>query len=271
MKIASFLATGLITLAAATVQGQTPPSAPGLPMRPGAVPVQPQNAPATGELSKFDLNFPGGMPQALVVAIEKALGKPLNAIIPDEYADTKLPALRMKTVDVSQLFSALQAATAKTVMYTSGSYYGGGAYGGYKSYNQFQTSCGFKSVGGKLSDDTIWYFYVDRPALPEGASIAKGAKVCRFYSLAPYLERHLTVDDITTAIETGWKMLGEPAPAAIKFHKDTRLLIAVGEPSALETIDAVLKALEEPKPVAPPARPAPAAKPAEKSAEPEEK
>ena len=51
------------------------------------------------------------------------------------------------------------------------------------------------------------------------------------------------MDDITTAIETGWKMLGETSPPTISFHKDTKLLIAVGEPSKLETIDAVLKAL----------------------------
>jgi len=52
----------------------------------------------------------------------------------------------------------------------------------------------------------------------------------------------MSVDDITTAIETGWKMLGETSPPTISFHKDTKLLIAVGEPSKLETIDAVLKA-----------------------------
>ena len=97
----------------------------------------------------------------------------------------------------------------------------------------------------------------------------QSSKVCRFYSLAPYLDRGLSVDDITTAIETGWKMLGETSHPTISFHKDTKLLIAVGEPSKLETIDAVLKALEPPiaaeeaaaaeKPRRPPA-PAPAAK-----------
>ena len=51
------------------------------------------------------------------------------------------------------------------------------------------------------------------------------------------------MDDITTAIETGWKMLGDTSPPTISFHKDTKLLIAVGEPSKLETIDAVLQAL----------------------------
>jgi len=73
------------------------------------------------------------------------------------------------------------------------------------------------------------------------------------------------VDDITTAIKTGWEMMGlsgaggfgggggsggggrESAQPKISFHKDTKLLIAVGEPSKLETIDAVLKALQTAK------------------------
>ena len=86
--------------------------------------------------------------------------------------------------------------------------------------------------------------------------MSSSAKVCRFYSLASYLERHLTVDDITTAIETGWKMLGENPLPKISFHKDTKLLIAVGEPAKLETIDAVLRALESSKGTASVAEPA---------------
>ena len=47
-----------------------------------------------------------------------------------------------------------------------------------------------------------------------------------------------------TAIQTSWKMLGDKDTPNISFHKDTKLLIAVGEPAKLETIDAVLKALQ---------------------------
>ena len=75
-------------------------------------------------------------------------------------------------------------------------------------------------------------------------------KVCRFYPLANYLEAGTTIDDITTAIKTGASMLGqatgihgETGPT-ISFHKDTKLLIAVGEPSKLEIIDSVLAALD---------------------------
>lgn len=39
-------------------------------------------------------------------------------------------------------------------------------------------------------------------------------------------------------------MLGESSPPKISFHKDTKLLIAVGEPNKLEIIDSVLKALD---------------------------
>ena len=106
-----------------------------------------------------------------------------------------------------------------------------------------------------MTDDTIWYFYAEKPAE------LSPPKECRFYSLAPYLDRGMTVDDITTAIKTGAKMLGEGQEPAISFHKDTKLLIAVGESGKLQIIDAVLKALEPPKGIPG------ASKPAEKKAE----
>ena len=205
-------------------------------------------------LTRFNLDFPGGTPKELVAAIEKATGRPLNAIVPDEFADTKLPAVKMSSVNVSQLFSALSLASRKTETIQ---------YPGYGSYQTYQTAYGFKTEG-RASDEAIWYFYTEKPTLPTPPN-----KVCRFYSLNPYLDRGATVDDITTAIETGWKMLGEKSPPTISFHKDTKLLIAVGEPSKLETIDAVLKALEGPKPspfipgMTPVARPG--AKPTEKA------
>src|SRR5262249_33696224 len=133
------------------------------------------------------------------------------------------------------------------------------------AYQIANLSYGFRQAPGNISDDTIWYFYVDKPTLPPAYQVGK---VCRFYSLAPYLDRHLTVDDITTAIQTGWKMLGDSPPANISFHKDTKLLIAVGEPSKLETIDAVLKALDvssQPKPASAASGPAPAEKAKPKS------
>jgi hypothetical protein len=206
--------------------------------------IQRAAAPAAPEpgLTRFNLDFPGGKPKALVAAIEKAMGRPLNAIVPEELADTELPALKMNSVDVSQLFQALAAASRKSeaVVSSVGGY--GGGLGGARNYQVVNTSCGFRAGSeGRQTDDTIWCFYVDKPVLP---AVSSSAEVCRFYSLAPYVDRGLSVDDITTAIETGWKMLGGSSMPAIKYHKDTKLLIAVGDPSKLEIVDAALKALE---------------------------
>ena len=227
--------------------------------------VQTGTAEKGNELTRFDLDFPGGTPAELVAAIEKAMFKPLNVIVPDEFAMQKLPALKMRHVDVSQLFQAIEQASVETVMVTVPPY----------GPQQHQTSYGFRAKASPLSDDSIWCFAVQKPILPP-SQVPVSSKACRFYALAPYLERqiavddgatgsqpdgkkagtmrHLTVDDITTAIEIGWRMMGKnPGPATmagqnpgpvIKFHKDTKLLIAVGEPAELEIIDAVLKAFD---------------------------
>ena len=243
MKNSILWAAGLLTVCVATALAQPQPARQPAP-RPGTVATEQR----PGELTRFSLDFPGGTPKALVEAIQKAMGKPLNAIVPDEYAEMKIPALKMANVNVQQLFSALEQASRKTQAYESGSYYGGGEYGRFSSIQQVTTSYGFQQGPGSLTDDTIWYFRAEKPPMPTLGGTAE-AKAVRFYSLEPYLrltrgERHLSVDDITTAIETGWKMLGETSPPKISFHKDTNLLIAVGEPNKLETIDAVLRALK---------------------------
>jgi hypothetical protein len=91
-----------------------------------------------------------------------------------------------------------------------------------------------------VKDSSIWYFHAEKPSLP---AVISSEKVCRFYSLAPYLERGFTVDDITTAIQTGWKMSGDITVPELKYHKETKLLIAFGEPDKLATIESVLKTL----------------------------
>ena len=226
---------------------------------PGQPPISP-NAPTVPHLRKFDLDFPGGTPKALVSAIEKASvrqdsGLRLNVIIPDEFASTRLPALKMNNVDVPQLFQALEMASQTREKIVTGNYYYGG--GTRQQFSEAITTYGFKTQGN-VSDDSIWYFYVSRPAkVPSDVD----TRYCRFYSLAPYLDRGLTVDDITTAIQTGWKMMGfdENTPGSfggfnksspkISFHAQTKLLIAAGEPTKLDAIDAVLKALLPDQPV----------------------
>jgi hypothetical protein len=238
MKLLKLFCVPLILLFFHNALSQPGPvPVPGIPGRP--VSSTPQKEPPT----RFDLDFPGGTPDQLVAAIQKAMGKPLNVIIPDEHVRVKLPALKMKNVNVAELFQALEQASRKTE-YVPANRFGGGAFGG-GGYQQFNTSYGFRNTGTGSSDDIIWSFYVEKPNYPGQST----AKVCRFYSLASYLERGATVDDITTAIDTGAKMLGDASSPEIRFHKDTKLLIAVGEPVQLEIVDAVLRALDSNKPV----------------------
>lgn len=187
-------------------------------------------------LTKFNLDFPGGTPAKLAKAIEKVTGKPLNVIISDVDADTKLPPLKMNNVNVATLFQALEQASRKQMLVNIS-----GGYGpiGTPAFTQFNASYGFKTEG-QPTDNSVWYFHVDKPVPPLGAP-----KTCRFYSLSPYLDRGFTVDDITTAIQTGWKLAGETAPPTLNYHKETKLLMAYGEPDKLKTIDDVLKTLPQ--------------------------
>ena len=111
-----------------------------------------------------------------------------------------------------------------------------------------------QSGGEKADQDTVWVYYDTRN---EPQFQQPPVKTSRFYQLNPYLKEH-SVESITTAIETGWKMLGETNPPTLSFHKDTGLLIAVGTPARLEVIDQVLKNLERPNEQVPPPRAPPA-------------
>jgi hypothetical protein len=240
MKKLICLTAGLLALNLAPAFGQAPP---GLPGSPSPFPPRPPrygNAPADSPaLTKFSLDFPGGTPSQLVAAIEKAMGKPLNVIINQEDEDIVIPPLKMNDVLMPQLFTALEAVSRKTVAVSTG-----GGYGGFGSYSQVTTSYGFRTSDSPVSDTSVWYFYVEKPSLPR---VISTDKLCQFYSLSDYLNRGFTVDDITTAIQTGWKLAGENSPPELNYHKETKLLIAYGEPSELRTIQQVLDTLPSEK------------------------
>jgi hypothetical protein len=243
MKKIICLAASLLALNFTPVFGQPAPPATILPQPPTTFSQHVAGISAQAEagqvnaaaLTKFNLDFPGGTPKELVAAIEKAMGKPLNAIIPTEDAGVDLPPLKMSDVDVARLFKALQLASMKQVAVVTST------YGGNSSYSTYNLDYGFMTDGQPFpSDNSVWYFHADKPVLPPMNSTQN---ICQFYSLSPYLDRGFTVDDITTAIQTGWKMAGVSPTPDLNYHKETKLLIAFGEPDKLKTIDDVLKTL----------------------------
>jgi hypothetical protein len=246
MKKSICLAASLLALNLTPVFGQPngmPPSGPSFEQRMQSIihaNGSPQNeAPA---LTKFNLDFPGGTPKELVAAIEKAMGKPLNAIIPTEDADVQLPPLKMNNVNVPQLFNALVNMSYK---YAPNNWLNAG---GPNMGRDVVSSYGFETrdaQSGQLSDDTIWYFFVYKASTPQPPPPVE--KVCQFYSLSPYLDHGFTVDDITTAIQTGWKMAGVTPTPELSYHKETKMLIAYGEPAKLNTIQSVLQTLPQVK------------------------
>lgn len=189
----------------------------------------------TSALVRFDLDFPGGTPAEFIAAVSKARAWPVNAIIPEAYADTPLPAIHVKGVNIVQLFQALEAASRKTIAFQKDRRRP-------NEYDQFVTSFGFRTKEAP-SDDAIWYFYKEEPVTPPEPEPYTPQRRLRYFQLGPYLATY-KLEDITTAIETGWKMHGLTPLPEIKFHADTKLLIAVGTSEGLEVISQVLQQLE---------------------------
>lgn len=125
-------------------------------------------------------------------------------------------------------FDAMRIASFKEARIRAGF---GGGYQTYSTYSTFET----KGQG----EDAVWCF---RCVLP--SENPPPEKYCRFYQLADYLDNY-KIEDITTAIKTGWNLLGVQSPAEMKFHPETKLLIAVGPSDQLEVIENVIRQLRK--------------------------
>jgi hypothetical protein len=200
----------------------------------GPVPKADEKA-SLNALPRFDLEFPGGTPRELVRAIEKASSRPLNTIIPDEFANVKLPAVSVRNVTAAEVFAVLEIASRTNERHV---------WTDHTTPNRNPADFYFEHVSnygfrtdGKPAENSIWYFYYDRPP------IQVEPVVCKFFQLGPHLEAGYSVDEIMTAVQTGWKMLGVTNPPHMTIHRETKILIAVGENDKVELIGDVLKQL----------------------------
>ena len=125
MKKILCLAAGLLALNLTPGFGQPAPTPPEPIHSPQftrqRLPIYPVSVPGAGlpanqnELTKFNLDFPGGTPAQLVAAIEKAMGKPLNVIVSsdEKSAKAKIPPVKVSDMDLVRLFNTLRENTKK--------------------------------------------------------------------------------------------------------------------------------------------------------------
>lgn len=206
--------------------------------------------PATGQIrwqgTKFGVHFKGGTPKDFVQEINKQSGLQVNVIIPSENAASQLPPMDLQNVTVPQLFEAVTMASSKATNVITGynmTGVGRSTQNRNPIYTSFKMSQGFRTNDQPPTENSIWYFFVERPVdLPEPAE--KVPTQVQVYQLASLLE-NFSIDDITTAVKTTWEMVESTVIPEMKYHQDTGLLIAKGTIEQLTMIEFVMRQLHE--------------------------
>ena len=91
-----------------------------------------------------------------------------------------------------------------------------------------------------VPDESLQWFPVDNVWILQSGSDRRSSQV--FY--VGHLLSKFKVEDITTAIQTTWKLAGKDSKTELKYHQDTQLLIALANKPQLETVTEVLRELQ---------------------------
>ena len=238
-------ATIISACAAALLSGVASAQAPVQPAADIPAPAPSAGQPISGgdsvavasDAPRFNLRFPGGKVREFVDAVAKALGKPVNVLIPKEAENTVIPPVDVFGVTVSALFGALSEASRGKILVRNKS---------SPNDNQY-VEIGFNFFAqDRDSSETVWTFRVITPPELSSKESKSPQRVVQFYPVAEYLS-NFTVEDITTAVESGWQLQGDGAlkesPPILRFHEETKLLICAGSNSQLEIIPQVLAGL----------------------------
>jgi nitrogen regulatory protein PII len=157
----------------------------------------------------FDVDFPGGTLARLLVAIEGKLGSKPNVIASEEALGIVLPAFSLRQVTTGDLLQALEKLGIIEDMMLN------------------------ISSTGKIITVQAKAYRKTRTATKPSTRIYDLRDVLGAYKIA----------DIVTAVETAWEMRIEKATAKMKFHEETKILIAVGDENELGVIEYVLQEL----------------------------
>jgi hypothetical protein len=177
----------------------------------GPPPQEPKTSPLT---QKIDVDFPGGTINEFLKTIKVANDIIPNVIVSKEAGQVVLPAIRLSSVTVSDAMNGLKLMREI-------------------DQNEIRVSEGPNVI-------TIH-------AYPSGRPHSVSTQVFTVESLLSNASdgANYTIDDIVTAITTAWKMNPEERSAEIKYHNETKLLLVVGSKNQLDTVQDVLRRLEE--------------------------
>ncbi|MBL9176286.1 MAG: hypothetical protein JNL10_22275 [Verrucomicrobiales bacterium] len=268
----ALLLTGAVSFAHA--QAPNPASVPvavGRPGRaPGQAPDQPLGQPPEDRGPQLDFTF-HNLPLVEVIhqiqtEYHKASGKHLNVMIPENLRDvaaTNRIDVELKQITVPEVLDLLGMASQRPyrldpIRTSSGQWVGGGTA---------VTSYIFQRISS--NEGALTYLFSGQYPPMTSATAERTVspvensppRTVFFFSLEPFLERN-SVEDIITAVKTGWDLDGKKERPTLKYHDETKLLVASGDSSQVEMIQAVLANLgrQGPKarpvpPAAPPAAP----------------
>lgn len=259
--LTALLLTGVVSVTHA--QAPNPASVPVVVGRPGHPPSQPpEDRGPQLDFSFHDLPLVEVIHQ-IQTEYQKTSGKHMNVMIPEnlrEVAATNRIDVELKQITVPEVLDLLGMASRRqyrTESYrnSSGQMVGAGSYG---------TSYSFKRVSS--NEGTLTFLFVgEYPPLPiataEKTVIPEEStppRMVHFFSLEPFLDR-FTVEDIITAVKTGWDLDGKKDRPTLKYHDETKLLVASGDSGQVEMIQLVLSNLGRQGPK--PGRPIPPAAP----------
>ncbi|MGV3771901.1 MAG: hypothetical protein ACO1QB_03305 [Verrucomicrobiales bacterium] len=224
--VASLLA---ICAGAGMIMGQGVPGQPPPPRSfHSIVPSEPEQP--------FNIYFEGGTPKDFLKALEESLKDLPPVIIPANAADITIPSFELRNVTLSDVFNALNI------------------LGMRENWSWQPTSRPNGSPGSAiyvlLKQESVTLqrqFPYNLPGYQQ--PVSSEIKVQPIH--VGYLLEKYKIEDLTTAIETGWSMSGKVSitdsiEPELKYHKDTEMLLIKGYPSHLNFVTELFKQLQAP-------------------------
>jgi len=186
----------------------------------GVAAAQDDTARATRE-QLVDLTFPGGAAVAYVEAVRRAAGD-LNVMISPHLKDVPVQPVELKRVSVEAALTLLE-----------GRYTAGGRT------MDVDVEVNHAELAGAMD-----VYRLEARVRPEPAREDASSGV---WSLSGAIEGGLAPEAVLTAIETALDLYDKAyAPAQLRFHRESGLLIARAHPEQIQTITLILDRLSDP-------------------------